>query len=218
MKMPVFAKTILLLSVSLPNLASSPADEQTIEPPQRLSGSIPEYPDMARRYNVQGAVLVLLTIDTDGRVDKTQILESPADILSEAVVRATRDWRYSKPAVPASVKMRIPFTLTGDEYAFDTAVRPLVSAPKDRTELRKKIVDGWCDVRLIVDKKGAVAGKFHLKMSDPKFRSTSEAIIDALKFEAAPDGTPESRSTAVNLFTIRVTDGSKIEVSQLAGD
>lgn len=203
--------------------AQEQAQEQAPAPakpelPKRLSGTVPEYPDAARSFNVHGTVLVRLTVGKSGKVDKTEILESPADILSEAVTRSVADWKFTKPEEPTPVQMKIPFVLTGDDEAFDMTIRPMQSAPKSKDDLKKKIADGWSEVRIIIDKAGAVASSLVIKMSDPGFRQTNDAIVAALKFAPVPEGTPAGKSTTLNAFRISVTERSKIEVSQSSGE
>jgi TonB family protein len=54
----------------------------------------PEYPKDARDRNVEGAVLLQAVILMDGSIGGLQVFSSPDPALSEAAMRAVREWRY----------------------------------------------------------------------------------------------------------------------------
>ena len=73
-----------------------------ITPPVVILGSrrLPDYPDLARRVGVQGTVLLLINIESDGRVGAVEVLRSP-DLrygFDLAAIEAVRQWRY-RPAL-----------------------------------------------------------------------------------------------------------------------
>jgi TonB family protein len=174
----------------------------------------PEYPPVARRYNIQGTVTVQLMIGIDGRVHETQIIESPADVLSDAVRRVTPKWLFSNPVSPTSIALDVPFKFTepGDA-AFSYSVRSLTSMPKEKNELGKKAISGWADVRIIVGTGDRSRDFYVARISDAKFRKTIEEVIKRLRFaEVAPDG----KLGWVNILQVRVSDNT-IEIEQLPG-
>jgi TonB family protein len=176
----------------------------------------PEYPPVARRYNIQGTVIVQLLVGADGRISETQILESPADVLSEAVMRSTPKWLFSNPESPTQVTLDVPFRFTepGDA-AFSYSVRSLISKPKEKSELGKRATDGWADVRIVVGKGDRSRDFYVAKISDAKFRKTVEEIIKRLRFaEVTTDG----KLGWVNVLKMRVSDSAPIEIEQLPGD
>jgi TonB family protein len=184
----------------------------------RISGTMPEYPPIATRYHVQGAVVVRLTVGVDGRVARRVIESSSADVLSRSILNATADWVFTKPEEPVEVTMRMPFVLDGGDYAYDTAVRSLESVPGSQSELGKPLVPGWCEVNVIVDAKGVANDRLVLRMSSPDFRATSDAILDSLRFAAAPKGTGGNKKSATNGISIRVSEDLQIRITQRAGD
>jgi len=75
-------------------------DEQDprITPPMIIPSSrrLPRYPDMARRAGVEGTVVLLIGIESDGRVGAVEVLRSPDprygfDI---SAIEAVKQWRY----------------------------------------------------------------------------------------------------------------------------
>lgn len=75
----------------------------------------PQYPDLARRARVQGAVVLLMTVDELGLPTQVQVVEGPL-VLQEVAMRAARQWRF-EPArlegrpVPASFRLTLNFSL-----------------------------------------------------------------------------------------------------------
>ena len=64
--------------------------------PQVVKITQPKYPAEAFRHRVQGTVVVMITIDVDGRVQDPEVLESVSG-LDEAALTCVRRWRF-KPA------------------------------------------------------------------------------------------------------------------------
>lgn len=75
----------------------------------------PLYPDIARRARVQGAVVLLMTVDDRGLPTEVKVLEGPL-VLQEVAMRAARQWRF-EPArvdgrpVPAAFRLTLNFSL-----------------------------------------------------------------------------------------------------------
>ena len=213
----ILATPVLLLSMagwSAEPVASAPKLV-------RIHVEAPEYPPTARRFNVSGTVTAKMRVEADGHVSKTEVVLSPADILSEAVVAATAKWRYEPIAQPYDGVVQIPFQLTGgdDSYAFGTDVRPFAAPlPTAAAELGVELTEGWSHVRLIIDEAGAVIGKLVLKSSGPEFDASCQAILAALKFSPASQGDLGTRKKAtVNLFFIHVVPGGEIRIAHYSG-
>lgn len=72
----------------------------------------PEYPDIARRLNVDGVVIVKMLIDKQGKVARATVVRSDADVLNDAAVAAALQWVFT-PAMmnsgPVSVWAEVPF-------------------------------------------------------------------------------------------------------------
>ena len=72
----------------------------------------PKYPDMARKAEVEGTVVVMVTIDEAGNVMRAWVAESSADILNESAIAAAYKFKFT-PAkqrdVPVKATISIPF-------------------------------------------------------------------------------------------------------------
>lgn len=72
----------------------------------------PKYPDLARRANIEGKVVVTVTIGKDGKVEDAVIFVSDATMLNEAALEAARQFEFT-PAQQRDktvrVKMNLPF-------------------------------------------------------------------------------------------------------------
>jgi TonB family protein len=83
--------------------------------PQVLQAAEPQYPDLARSAEVEGLVVVMVTIDETGRVISAWVGQSDADILNNAAIQAAYKFRFS-PAkqrdVPVKATISIPFRFT----------------------------------------------------------------------------------------------------------
>ncbi len=75
----------------------------------------PVYPDFARRARIQGPVVLLMTVDEQGRPIQVQVLEGHS-VFHEAAKQAARQWRF-EPArmnglpVSAAFRLTLKFTL-----------------------------------------------------------------------------------------------------------
>lgn len=80
--------------------------------PQVIQSAKPKYPELARKAEVEGTVVVMVTIDETGKVIKAWIGESSAEILNEAALEAAYKFRFT-PAmqrdVPVKATISIPF-------------------------------------------------------------------------------------------------------------
>jgi TonB family protein len=69
------------------------ADER--HPPQRIEGKDPDYPRLSSRLKEQGAVVLRLTLDEEGRVRGVELVESSGySRLDEAAMSAAPKWRF----------------------------------------------------------------------------------------------------------------------------
>ena len=84
-------------------------------PPQFLTRYKPPYPEQARAQKLEGVVLLLVSVDTSGRVTDASIHQGSGHaILDRAALEAVRAWRFT-PArqgdrvIPATVELPIRF-------------------------------------------------------------------------------------------------------------
>lgn len=91
------------------------------EPPERLSGPDPRYPEMLRQAGIEGSVVLEFVIDTSGRVEESSIkiiqstnraFEGPArDVIRRSLYRPGR---VRGQAVRVLVQQSISFTIQRD--------------------------------------------------------------------------------------------------------
>lgn len=72
----------------------------------------PRYPELARKAEVEGTVVVMVTIDEQGNVISAWVAESSAEVLNEAALEAAYKFKFT-PAkqrdVPVKATISIPF-------------------------------------------------------------------------------------------------------------
>jgi TonB family protein len=78
----------------------------SVQPPRRIAGRLPEYPEAARRLGLSGSVLIEMIVTERGEPEDIRVLESAGAILDETVVSAVPSWRF-EPAVRGGVKVRV---------------------------------------------------------------------------------------------------------------
>jgi len=90
--------------------------EEVDQPVRVLESVFPKYPVKARANEIEGVVIVEITINTDGNVARVRVLQSPDDLLSAASIEAVEQWRFApmtrngKP-VELKVIQEFPFKL-----------------------------------------------------------------------------------------------------------
>ncbi|HZE80632.1 MAG TPA: energy transducer TonB [Candidatus Polarisedimenticolia bacterium] len=107
---PVFF--ILIATLLWNTLAISPASSQTSQVQtnaRKLKVSVPpEYPELARKMNIQGVARVLLTVTSDGRVVGVKELGGNP-VLVASLVQAVRKWKYESADHESEIEVRFEF-------------------------------------------------------------------------------------------------------------
>ncbi|MFH1311958.1 MAG: TonB family protein [Candidatus Eisenbacteria bacterium] len=86
-------------------------------PPELMTSAEPVYPELARRAEVEGMVVVLVTIDESGRVIGAEVATSDSSVFDEAALAAAYKFAF-RPAlqrdipVKARIAIRFRFSLT----------------------------------------------------------------------------------------------------------
>jgi len=103
---------VLIATLLWNTLAMSPASSQTaqVQPNTRkLKVSVPpEYPELARKMNIQGVARVLLTVTSDGRVVGVKELGGNP-VLVAALAQAVRKWKYESADRESEIEVRFEF-------------------------------------------------------------------------------------------------------------
>ena len=66
-----------------------------IEPPRLIKEIKPDYPDEARRRNIEGEVVLEIVVRRDGSVGNVKVLRGLPAGLNDRAVDAVRQWRFS---------------------------------------------------------------------------------------------------------------------------
>jgi TonB family protein len=101
---------VLIATLLWNTLAASPASSQTSQSQARkLKVSVPpEYPELARKMNIQGVARVLLTVTPDGRVVGVKELGGNP-VLVAALSQAVRKWKYESADRESEIEVRFEF-------------------------------------------------------------------------------------------------------------
>ena len=104
---------IVIATLLWNTLATSPASSQTSQVQanaRKLKVSVPpEYPELARKMNIQGVARVLLTVTSDGRVVGVKELGGNP-VLVASLVQAVRKWKYESADRESEIEVRFEFT------------------------------------------------------------------------------------------------------------
>jgi len=102
-----------MLAALLGNLIAMPAAAQQASQTQSSTRKLklstpPEYPELARKMNIQGVARVLLTVTADGRVVGVKELGGNP-VLVSALVQAVRKWKYEAADRESEIEVRFEF-------------------------------------------------------------------------------------------------------------
>lgn len=104
---------ILIVTLLWNTLAMSPASSQTTQSQatvRKLKVSVPpEYPELARKMNIQGVARVLLTVTPDGKVAGVKELGGNP-VLVASLVQAVKKWKYESADRESEIEVRFEFT------------------------------------------------------------------------------------------------------------
>lgn len=92
-----------------PTLSGLPSGDRVVEP-VRVRAERPPYPPLARAADIEGDVLLLAQVGTDGTVAAVDVLQSPHPLLADAARKAVLRYRYtpgSRNGVPAAFSVRV---------------------------------------------------------------------------------------------------------------
>lgn len=75
---------------------------------QLVNKVMPEYPELAKQFNMKGAVRLALVIKPDGHVKQVKVLGGNP-LLARAAVEAVRKWRYSPAETESTAVVKLDF-------------------------------------------------------------------------------------------------------------
>jgi TonB family protein len=97
-----------LFTLALGNREHKPSDALGEEPRRLTLRTSPEYPEIARRMNIKGAVQLEVSVRRDGTVKEARVIGGHP-LLAAAVVKAVMGWRYEPAAKDSQVSVRFVF-------------------------------------------------------------------------------------------------------------
>ena len=86
-------------------------EEGKISEPKRVDGPNPRYPEQARAEGINGVVVMDVVIGEDGSVHEVEVVESAANVLSEAAIEAVEQWTF-EPATLEGIPVAVRYILT----------------------------------------------------------------------------------------------------------
>jgi TonB family protein len=101
---------VSLVGILLWNMLAAPAAAQSAQTNTRklkLSAP-PEYPELARKMNIQGVARVLLTVTRDGRVVGVKELGGNPVLLA-SLAQAAKKWKYEPADHESEIEVRFEF-------------------------------------------------------------------------------------------------------------
>ena len=98
---------LLWSTVAMPHAASQASQTQASARKLKLSVP-PEYPELARKMNIQGVARVLLTVTADGRVVGVKELGGNP-VLVAALSQAVKKWKYEAADRESEIEVRFEF-------------------------------------------------------------------------------------------------------------
>lgn len=99
---------VLLVLPSAMALGAADATHPSDGKRQLKSKVMPEYPDLAKEFNIKGAVRLELVIKPDGHVKQVNVLGGNP-VLARAAMQAVRKWRYSAADEESTVVVKLDF-------------------------------------------------------------------------------------------------------------
>ena len=98
-------------TLAIPDAASQASQSQASSRKLKLSVS-PEYPELARKMNIQGVARVLLPVTADGRVVGVKELGGNP-VLVAALSQAVKKWKYEAADRESEIEVRFEFLQQG---------------------------------------------------------------------------------------------------------
>jgi TonB family protein len=108
-------------------------EDGQVNPLQRVA---PNYPQAAQEKHIEGAVVLEIQIDAEGRVSRAQAVGGPEELRS-AALEAVLQWRYSPQAMtlPAATQVTVDFKLPQGAVA-DSKISPTPAGATPPTRIR----------------------------------------------------------------------------------
>jgi TonB family protein len=225
-----FALSAIKPQVALGQNADSQRDEcsigEILKPTKSVFGT---YTEEATKKNVEGTVVVCVTVDGHGRVIAVRPLSGPSELLQPSM-DAARQWQFEAPRkAPASSKIEMKYSLTkacpegkgydagdvvvtivrtnaenvGDLKILDKLYQPLPPYPEAARAERSR---GQLYLSVVVNPDGSVSDVQITKPLDELLDKLALETVRTWKFKVSPGGKPTRFSVTLS-FRIPCLDG-----------
>lgn len=104
----IFSWSSVFVPTANAQIAQTQATTQASTRKLKLSAP-PEYPELARKMNIQGVARVLLTVNPEGKVVGVKELGGNP-VLVAALSQAVRKWKYEPADRESEIEVRFEFT------------------------------------------------------------------------------------------------------------
>jgi TonB family protein len=104
----LFFCCVVLLGLTTAPAAGIQAGQFQISTRKIKQSVPPQYPEIAKRMNIQGVARVLLTVTADGKVSEVKELGGNP-VLVSSLVQAVKKWRYEPADRESSIEVRFEF-------------------------------------------------------------------------------------------------------------
>lgn len=216
------ALNVIRPQVALGQNADSQRNEcstgEVLKPTKTVSGA---YTEEAAKKNVEGTVVVCVTVDAHGRVIDVRTLSGPSELLQPSV-EAARQWQFEAPRkAPASSTLEIKYSLTkpcpeGKGYdAGDVAVT-IVPADSEKVgdlkilgtlaqtsppypeAARAERTRGQLYLSIVVSPDGRVTDVRIIKPLDELLDKPAVETVRTWRFKVSPGGKPTRFSVTLS--------------------
>jgi TonB family protein len=93
----------------IPAPPAVPSAANVVMPPRRIQTVAPVYPGVARAAQLEGSVVLEVTVGSDGTVGNVLVVKSPHNVLDDAARKAVMQYRYSpgrRNGVPEAMRIQ----------------------------------------------------------------------------------------------------------------
>jgi TonB family protein len=217
-----FALNVTKPQVVLCQNANSPRNEcavsENLKPTKTVSGA---YTEEASKKNVEGTVVLCVTVDGHGRVIDVSPLSGPSELL-QLSMDAARQWQFeAPPKAPASTKIEMSYGLTkgcpegkgmdagdivvtivptnaekvGDLKILGNLYQPRPPYPEAARAERRR---GQLYLSVVINPDGSVTDVRIVKPLDELLDKSAVETVRTWRFKVSPEGKPTSFSVTLS--------------------
>lgn len=187
--------------------------------PRNIKKVNPIYPEEALKKRIEGVVILEAVADETGKVIELRMIKSPDQILTEAAIKAVKQWEYESYVINGKAKkviftVTVTFTLNPEQNVKKSATHPLIRLGGSRKpklikkvnpvyppEAFKKKIEGIVIMEAVADEKGKVSDLRMISSPDPLL---TKAAMEAVKQWEYKPFIKDGKATKV-AFTATVT-------------